>query len=335
MTSKKKVIIGLSGGVDSAIAAALLKKDGYDVTGVFLNLTDKSKKDQILAKKIAKILEIPFLNIDLKKEFKKKVIDHFIDEYSKGVTPNPCVVCNKEIKFGLLFEKTKADHFATGHYAKIKKENGKFKLLKGKDKGKDQSYFLWTLTQKKLKRILFPLQNHTKDEVRELAQKLGISKLIRSESQEVCFIPDNTADFLKKHILLKPGDIIGVDNRIIGEHQGLPLYTIGQRKMIGLSGGPYYVLSKNLKKNQLVVTKNEQDLRRKKILVKNINWISGEKPKFPLKIKARIRYRSQLFSATIRQSEITFARAQKAITPGQSVVFYNNNELLGGGIIFG
>ncbi len=313
----------MSGGVDSAVAAVLLKEKGYQVSAVYLRLINDSKSSQA-AKNIAGFLNIPFSIIDLRSEFKKKVIDAFIAELKKGNTPNPCVTCNKKIKFGSI-----KGCLATGHYAAIK--HG-CRLFQAKDKEKDQSYFLWTLKQQQLKRIVFPLQNYTKTEVKELAKKYGLAKFIRSESQEICFIPDSVSDFLKKHLKQKPGDIVDNGGKIIGRHQGLASYTIGQRKMIGLSGGPYYVLAKNLRKNRLIVTKKEKDLLQKELTIKNVSWIS-QKPKMPLKCKARIRYRSKLCSCTVDQKRVVFSRAQKAVTKGQSIVFYSGQEVLGGGII--
>ncbi len=321
---KKKVTIAMSGGVDSAVAAVLLKEKGYQVSAVYLRLINDSKSLQA-ARRIAAFLKIPFSTIDLRSEFKKKVIDSFVAELKKGNTPNPCVVCNKEIKFDII----KKGYLATGHYAVIK--NG-CRLFQAKDKEKDQSYFLWTLKQNQLKRIIFPLQNYTKAEVKELAKKYGLLKLTRSESQEVCFIPDSISNFLKKHLRQKPGDIVDSNSNTIGRHQGLASYTIGQRKMIGLSGGPYYVLAKNLAKNQLIITKQEKDLLQKELTIKNVNWIS-QAVKMPLKCRARIRYRSKLFSCTVNQKKVIFGRPQKAITKGQSIVFYSGNEVLGGGII--
>ncbi len=336
----QKVICAMSGGVDSSVAAALLKGAGADVTGVFLKLADvpRFQKGEKIARKVAKNLKIPLLVLDLRKEFQKRIIIEFLKEYKAGRTPNPCVICNREIKFEFLLKKTKklnADYMATGHYARLQRE----KLYKGKDKEKDQSYFLWQLGQKQLRHILFPVGNYTKKEVRELAKKLKLPIFEIPESQEICFIQTTINNFLKKHLKSKPGQIINTKGKALGQHQGLWFYTIGQRKGIKLSGGPYYVLDKNLKKNLLIVTKNEKDLYKKEFLVKNINWISGREPKLPLKVQAKIRYRHQGASATITKILhstsyiLKFARPQRAITPGQSAVFYKGEELLGGGII--
>ena len=330
----------MSGGLDSSVAAALLKRAGFSVVGVFMKFWSEPEKDgligvsnrccspeaEIRARKVAKILKIPFYVFNFEKEFKKRIVDYFLEEYKKGVTPNPCVVCNKEIKFGLLLEKAlalDADFIATGHYAlkhEVKSQKSKvksYKLLRAKDKEKDQSYFLWMLNQKQLKRILFPIGDYTRKEVENLARKFKLPVLKAKKSVEICFIKTTINDFLARHLKQKPGPVVeqvhyGV-NQIIGKHNGLWFYTIGQRKGIGLPGGPYYVLDKDLKTtthpppsrpkggplNLLIVTKNEKDLLKKELICKNVNWISGKEPKLPLKIKAKIRYRHLASPATI------------------------------------
>ena len=361
----------MSGGVDSSVAAALLKRAGvdelrsssrfanarvFDVSGVFMKLNNFSSEAERRARKVAKILKIPFYVFNFEKEFKKKIVDCFLKEYKAGRTPNPCVVCNKEIKFGLLLEKAlrlNADFVATGHYAKIKKieyrkQKIEYKLLKGRDKNKDQSYFLWQLNQKQLKHVLFPVGDYTKGDVRKLAKKFKLPVFEAPESMEVCFIQTTINDFLKKYLKEKTGNIVDKENKVLGRHKGLWFYTIGQRKGIGLSGGPYYVLSKDFEKNLLIVTKNKRDLFKKELITKEVNWISGKEPrlrqcfdgqaKLPLKIKAKIRYHHNPASATIYKIQdtrykILFDQPQPAITPGQSVVFYSGQELLGGGVI--
>jgi len=370
MKVKKKVICAMSGGVDSSVAAALLKRDGFDVTGVYMILSDlpNVKEDEKRAGKVAKFLKIPFYVFNFEKEFKKRIIDNFLTDYKKGITPNPCVVCNKEVKFGLFLDKALKmgmDFIATGHYARIKVQSEKlkvqnhssklkiYKLLKAKDKDKDQSYFLWKLNQKQLKRVLFPVGNYTRQEVEGLAKKFKLPVLKARKSVETCFIPDaNTNEFLKAKIKINKGNIIDTKGKTIGRHQGLWFYTIGQRKGIRLAGGPYWVLEKDLKKNNLIVTKNEKDLLKKELIIKNVNWILGKEPKLPLKVKVKIRYRHQPAIATITRGlkskvySLKFLLAQRAITPGQSAVFYSSaqvfqrkiwegksQELLGGGII--
>jgi tRNA-specific 2-thiouridylase len=259
------------------------------------------------------------------------------------------VVCNKEIKFGLLLEKAlklDADYVATGHYARTRKlvnsPEIRYSLMAAKDKNKDQSYFLWMLNQKQLERTLFPIGDYTRKEVENLAKKFKLPVLGTKKSVEICFVPKTTNDFLKKYLKEKPGKIIDTKGNTIGEHRGLWFYTIGQRKGIGLNGGPYWVKNKDLKKNRLIVAKNEKDLDQKGLTFKNVNWISGKKPKLPIRVKAKIRYRHKLASAIITQPlkhsttyKLIFKKPQRAITPGQSVVFYREQELLGGGIISG
>ena len=340
----------MSGGVDSSVAAALLKRAGFDVSGVFMRFWAEGKKaenrccsseSEKRARAVSAKLGVPFYVFNFEKEFKKRIVDYFIREHRAGRTPNPCVVCNKEIKFGLLLEKALAlgaDYIATGHYASLKHLNvatgvATFKLLTPKDKEKDQSYFLWQLGQKQLSRVLFPVGGYTKPQVRNLARKFGLPTAETPDSQEVCFVPNTIDDFLAKYIKQKTGDIADIRGKILGEHQGLAFYTIGQRKGIGLSGGPYWVLGKDLKKNTLIVTKDEKDLYKKELIFKNANWIYGAEPKFPLKVKAKIRYRADLAPAILYKNRVIFDKPQRAITPGQSVVFYLAKELLGGGTI--
>ncbi|MBL7156430.1 MAG: tRNA 2-thiouridine(34) synthase MnmA [Candidatus Pacebacteria bacterium] len=380
----KKVVIAMSGGIDSSVSAALLKRAGFNVIGVFMKFwTDNtegaenrccSPESENRARTIASILNIPFYVFDFKKEFKKTVVDYFLKEHKAGRTPNPCVICNKYIKFGMLLEKAlklNADFIATGHYARLSSSHpllnppppkgrgrkgggGEIKLLKGKDKIKDQSYFLWQLDQKQLDRILFPVGNYTKTEVKKLAKKFKLPFVNIKESMEICFVSATINDFLKKHLKSKKGNIVDTKENILGKHNGLWLYTIGQRKGLGFSGGPYFVLNKNLKTNTLVVTKNQKDLYKKELICKNINWISGKQPKFPLKVKAKIRYQHSPALVTIlstphhlphlkgkwesksevgKNLKIVFNKPQRAITSGQSVVFYEQNQVLGGGII--
>jgi len=341
---KTKVIVALSGGVDSSVAAALLKEAGFDVRGIFMKLykSVRFEKNERKARRIAKGLRIPLLSLDLRKEFKKRIIDHFLEEYREGKTPNPCVVCNKEIKFGLVLEralKSGAGLIATGHYARLEGRKGRIALLKSRDKEKDQSYFLWQLNQKQLGSILFPVGGYKRDEVQKLAKRFKLPLSDSEKSVEICFIDKTIDDFLEKNIRSKLGKIVDTEDKVIGKHQGLHLYTIGQRKGIKLPAGPYYVLDKNQRKNLLIVTRNQKDLYKKELVAKNVSWISGKEPKLPLKIKAKIRYRHLPALATITGSpkpgnwKVRFAKLQRAITPGQSVVFYKGQEVLGGGII--
>lgn len=342
----QKVIVALSGGIDSAVAALLLKRAGFNVGGVFLKLADsrRFREGEIRAKKIAKVLKIPLKVWDLRKEFQEKIIDYFLKEYQKGKTPNPCSLCNQKIKFGRLLEKVLAeegDYLASGHYVRKKltfspaTKEIKFTLLRAKDKKKDQSYFLWKLNQKQLKHLLFPLGNYTKREVKKLAQKFKLPVSSAKESQEICFVNGSLNDFLAGSLKPKSGEIRLEGEEINrGRHPGLAFYTIGQRKGLKLIGGPFWVLAKDEKRNLLIVTKNKKNLKKRELVFKEVNWISGRKPRLSLKVKAKIRYRANLVSAKIiKGQKVIFSRAQLAITPGQSIVFYRGEELLGGAII--
>lgn len=334
----KKILVGMSGGVDSSVSAFLLKNEGYDVSGVFMRLFNSKKflNSERNAQKVAKKLGVPFFVFDLSKEFKKIIIKYFLDSYAAGITPNPCVLCNREIKFGLLLKKARslgADYLATGHYVKNQKKGGYYRLFKSKDKIKDQSYFLWRLNQKQLSRVLFPVGGFTKDRIREIARKNGFFKTVGKESEDICFLEKDIVDFLKSNLKMKVGDIINEKGEKIGEHPGLLTYTIGQRKNIRVPGStPYYVRRLDVKKNILFVTSNKKDLYSKKLKVKSINWIA-EKPKGSVKVLAKLRYGHKGANAIVNGNTVEFLRVQRAITPGQSVVFYNKKELLGGGII--
>jgi tRNA-uridine 2-sulfurtransferase len=346
---KNRIIVAMSGGVDSSAVAALLKRAGFDVIGIHMKFWSESEKtgnkcctpeSEKRARLVAKKIGIPFFVLNMKKEFKKAVVDYFLKENRLGNTPNPCVVCNKEIKFGLLLKKALglgADFIATGHYAQIKKGKDGFKLFMGEDKAKDQSYFLWKLNQKMLSRVMFPLAYYDKGQVMELAKEFGLPFKNVEESMEICFIGDTVENFLKKYLKTKPGNIVDKSGKVLGKHEGLYNYTIGQRKGIGFSGGPYYVLEKDVKNNNLVVTKNEKDLLKKELSAKDVNWISGSAPKLPIKVLAKIRYRTAGAPAIIKKEKgkitVVFSKPQRAITSGQSVVFYNKKELIGGGII--
>lgn len=385
MLKRLKVVIAISGGVDSSAAAFLLQKQGYEVIGMFMRLApldsspcgiedniqqdkyltglgvDKQQESEDAARRVCQKLGIKFYPINLARQFKKEVIDYFLNSYVRGLTPNPCVKCNQVIKFGYLLEqakKTGADFLATGHYV----QNSKFKILRqladskfiyklfrGKDKDKDQSYFLYNLTQEQLARVLFPLGGYTKIQVKKIANKAEMPYL-KKESQDICFLTGDHNDFLKKHLNLKSGKIKILDGKIVGEHQGLPLYTIGQRKGVEIGGiGPFYVAKCDYKANTLYVVKDCDDpvLYSNKLIAENVNWISGKEPKLPLQCEAVIRYHHQPVKCIVvvgtghcpvqqnnrRKYLIKFKKPQRAVTPGQSVVLYQGDEVLGGGII--
>jgi len=351
-SKSKKVAVALSGGVDSSVAAALLKKQGFDVVGFHMRLwkvnpnKDSQEETEKRVKEIGRVLDIPIKIFDFKKEFKKIVVDYFLDSYKKGITPNPCVVCNAKIKFGLLMEKAKelgCDYLATGHYAQVKDK----KLFRAKNLEKDQTYFLWKLKQKEIKKVLFPLGIiESKQKVREMAKEFGLPTAKTPESNDVCFLgTTSTSDFLKNNLKTKKGKIVDTKGKILGEHNGIWLYTIGQRKGIelpikkGRSAFPWFVVKKDIKNNVLVVSQNEKDLLKKELIAQSVNWLCGVEPRLPLKVKAKIRYGSLEASAIVKEKiskgkyRVAFVKPQRAITPGQSVAFYLGSELLGGGII--
>ena len=352
-----KVIVAMSGGVDSSVSAALLKEAGYDVRGVFMRCWDPNEfvpgqctveEDEYWARKVAQFLGIPFNAVDLVKEYKEKVIDYFIAEYKAGRTPNPDVMCNDQIKFGVFFDKMVnefgADYMATGHYARLQRttnnEQRIVKLLKGKDSNKDQTYFLYRVKEEQLARTMFPIGEYTKKEVRELARKFDLPNYDKKDSQGICFIGKiDVAEFLKKYIPQKKCVIATTDGKKIGEHEGVQYYTIGQRKGIGIGGGvPYYVVDKNIKTNTLVVgVKYAEELLTNQLTIEDVNWIS-KKPKLPGKYEASIRYRQEPQEVEVSESkngylQLNFKNPQRAVTSGQSAVIYDGDVVLGGGII--
>jgi tRNA-specific 2-thiouridylase len=349
----KKVAIALSGGVDSAVAAYLLKESGYDVLGIHMLLCDVEKErpagtqytggpESVIEhlKRFCRKLDIPFHVLDLRHEFKDRVIDSFYGEYVRGRTPNPCIVCNYHIKFGLCLEKALdmgADRLATGHYARIVNENGLYRLLKGADNEKDQSYFLYRLDQKRLARILFPLGTSTKSDAGAIAQYNEFEVAGNRSSQDICFITGRYGEIFRHSSAVKSGDIVNSNGDKLGRHSGLAFYTIGQRHGLGIaSGSPLYVTGLEPDGNRITVG-NERELYRHSLIAKDINWISGTFPARQLDITAKIRYRSPEVAATVFPEHETvrvhFEQPQRAVAPGQSIVFYQGDEVIGGGII--
>jgi tRNA-specific 2-thiouridylase len=348
----KTAFVGLSGGVDSSVAAYLLKKQGYAVVGVFMrcyNLDGCSERDAEDARRVAGHLGIPFYVWDFEEEYKRRVVEYMVDSYRNGITPNPDVMCNREIKFGLFLQKALAagaDFVATGHYVKLKVENPKSKVVKlfeARDKNKDQSYFLWTLTQAQLRHCLFPIGDYLKPRVREIARRAGLPTAAKKDSQGICFLGQVTiADFLKQYIVEKPGALVTTAGEKIGEHAGAEFYTIGQRHGVGAQGRaqPFYVAEKNLKTNTVTVAEGSEHpaLYRKEVGLASVNFINPsfnfQAPSSNLSVMARVRYRQPLFEATLKSGTLVFARPQKFIASGQSAVFYSQKgEMLGGGII--
>ena len=351
--NNKQVYIGMSGGVDSSVAALLLKNEGYNVTGVFMkNWSDPAwpclwEEDRADAMRVCLKLGIPFETWDFTKEYKEKVVDYMIREYAAGRTPNPDVMCNKEIKFGLFFNKAielGADFIATGHYVRKSPDN---KLLKAKYLEKDQSYFLWTLKQNQIEKCLFPIgEIESKAEVRKIAEGASLPTAGKKDSQGICFMgPVDIKEFIKPFVKKEIGDIVttsgpGRASQKVGTHGGLDFYTIGQRKGVGIGGtGPYYVAKKDYETNTLIVSPvtDMQSLESKELTATEVSFINTE-PKMSIKIQAAIRYRQEPVSAVLSKLEnnkykVEFEKPVRAVSSGQSVVFYNGDEMLGGGVI--
>lgn len=351
--SKKRVVVALSGGVDSSMAALMLLEAGHEVVGVTMRLwsekevtsassshfTDPSQNIRD-AEQICHALGIPFHILDLEREFKEHVIQYLIREYTQGRTPNPCISCNQHIKFGLLLEHAlslDADYLATGHYARVEQHDNAYHLLKGTDPDKDQSYMLYTLTQEKLARLLFPLGNYSKRQVRDLAQKKGLHVAGKASSQDICFIAADYGTFLSQHVTTAPGEIVDEQGKVLGRHRGAAFYTIGQRHGLGLATArPLYVTRIEPSANRVVVG-DESQLGSSCLIAVNLNWVSGKTPSQPLRVNAKIRYRSPKVPAVVHPQpdsvSVVFAQPQRAVAPGQAVVFYQDNEVIGGGTI--
>lgn len=364
MKTKRKVLIGMSGGIDSSVTAALLKEEGYDCVGVYMNLwadptvfdlEDRKKFPQnkccsigslMFARSICQKLGIPFYSINFEEAFKENVVDFFLEGFKEGETPNPCVRCNKTVKFGILFKKMEelgCDYLATGHYAELLEKDGKVQLHRGKDNAKDQTYFLYNLSQDKLQKIKFPLGKYTKPEVRELAKKFGLTELEdKRESQGVCFYPEKTYfEFLKRYLKpeqdFKPGEIEDASGKVLGKHEGLPFYTVGQRKGIGIGGGPALYVNKMDTIRNVLIVGNEEDLVATEVPVRELNFLSGEAPDEGEILSARVRSQGHLKKAQLKKTgetyKVHFLEPERAIMPGQSVVLYRGTELVGGGIM--
>lgn len=346
----KKVMVGMSGGVDSAVSAYVLKGQGYDVTGVNCRFFDEDKAkvsaDALDAKRVADTIGIPFEVYELYNDFEEKVIACFIDSYLKGETPNPCIECNKHLKFGKLLDialQKGFDYIATGHYARtgFDEKAGRYLLKKGLDESKDQSYVLYTLTQHQLSHTLFPLGDKTKGDARTIAENMNFVNARKHDSQDICFIPDGDyAAFIKKRLsyTIPHGSFVDATGTILGEHQGIIHYTIGQRKGLGIAlGKPAFVLSKNTENNTVVLGSNEE-LFTKELTARDINLISYESLSEPIRCKAKIRYNAREQWATVTQTDqehihVVFDEAQRAIAKGQAVVLYDEDVVIGGGII--
>ncbi len=365
----KKVVVAMSGGVDSSVAALLLKQQGFEVIGVALQVTDYSKyrsddsggtccslKDMDDARRVAEKIDIPFYVLDTEKTFDAQVVDYFVNDYLQGRTPNPCVMCNNKVKFNHLFKKAMdlgADFVATGHYAKISQEPDLgYCLWRARDEAKDQSYFLFNLTQRQLEKSMFPLGNFTKPEVRKIAEEFNLPVAQKPDSQEICFVPGNDySGFIEKRVapdLRKPGYIVTKEKVVLGNHDGIYRFTVGQRKGLGaaldrarslnLAGADDFYVTKVDAMTNVVVLGPESDLNQWGLVATGVNWIVAPDMRFPKRLQVKIRYRTELADAEAeiigdKQVIVRFLSPQRAVTPGQACVFYDNNLCLGGGWI--
>lgn len=349
-----KVVVAMSGGVDSSVAAALLKEQGYDVIGMMMRLwSEPGKEDSnrcctpdsmAQARRVAAKLDIPFYVVDAKEVFRNTVVQYFLDGYARGETPNPCLICNRQIRWTFLLDHALAlgaDFMATGHYVRIQKRDDGFQLLRAVDRNKDQSYVLHVLTQEKLKHALFPVGDYPKPEIRAIAEKYGLPTASRKDSQDLCFLAgEDYRNFLQRNAsgLLTPGQIVTREGIPVGEHSGLANYTIGQRKGLGLASPvPLYVLGKNAITNTLVVG-TQQELGSRELTARDVNWMSGNIPGEPFRAEVKIRYTAKEAPAWVTplpggQAKVAFDEPQRDITAGQAAVFFQEDLMLGGGII--
>jgi tRNA-specific 2-thiouridylase len=351
-----KVVVGMSGGVDSSVAAYLLKEQGYEVIGITMQMSpedpDFTEREGGCcglsavedARRVCDRLEIPFYVLNFREIFREKVIDNFVDEYMAGKTPNPCIACNKYIKFDELLRKARgigAEYVATGHYAKIIEENGRMLLIRSDDDKKDQTYALYNFSQDQLAHTLMPCGEYTKDKIREIAKEIGLAVHNKKDSEEICFVTDNNhGRFISedKPGKVRSGDFVDKDGNILGRHKGIVYYTIGQRKGLGIAfGRPMFVTGINAKRNQVVLG-SEEDIFKTELLAKDTNFIAFDKLEKELEVTAKVRYAAKAAQATIYPEaygkvRVVFKEKQRAITMGQSVVFYNGNVVVGGGIV--
>ncbi|RKD23938.1 tRNA 2-thiouridine(34) synthase MnmA [Ammoniphilus oxalaticus] len=352
-----RVVIGMSGGVDSSVAALLLKQQGYDVIGVFMKNWDDTdefghctaEEDFDDVRKVCDQIGIPYYSVNFEKEYWDRVFTYFLDEYKWGRTPNPDVMCNKEIKFNAFLDRSiqlGADYLATGHYAQVAFKDGQYRLLRGADTNKDQTYFLHVLGQEQLSRTLFPIGHLPKEEVRKIALEAGLATAKKKDSTGICFIGERDfKEFLSNYLPAQPGEMRTLDGELKGTHDGLMYYTLGQRQGLGIGGGsgtgePWFVVGKDLENNILLVGQgaNHPALFSEGLIATDLHWVSGEAPSAPFTCEAKFRYRQPDQRVTVHLEadhtcRVVFAKPQKAITPGQSVVFYKGEECLGGGVI--
>ena len=356
--SNGKVIVAMSGGVDSSVAALLLHRQGFDVVGVTMRLWSLDRDDVPVsnkrccsvedvedARRVCHAIGVPHYFLNFEREFQRHVIDYFVREYDRGRTPHPCLACNDKIKFDFLLRRATfldADYIATGHYGRIRTSpDGSFELLKGIDRSKDQSYVLFTLGQSELARLLLPVGEYAKDEIRTIAAEADLPVANKPDSQEICFIPDdNYRKFVADRVAPKPGNFVTERGEVMGTHPGIQFFTVGQRRRLGLNGNtsrPMYVTRIDSNSNDVVLG-NSEDLLRSTLWASRVNYLSGSVPVAPIRVNAKIRYKSADAPATLipvgpDAAEVRFDEPQRAVTPGQAVVFYNGDVILGGGYI--
>ncbi len=337
-----RVMIAMSGGIDSSVAAARLVRVGHEVAGVTMDLGIGQQQALRRARAVCRRLGIEHYVVDLAECFREQVIDYFCAEYAAGRTPNPCVRCNRLVKWDALLQtalRLGYDYLATGHYARKQWRAGRYRLWRGRDRSRDQSYVLYGLSQQQLARAMFPLGNSTKDEVRRLARAVGLQPGVIPESQDICFVKGDYRDFIRGRVAFAPGPIRAESGEIVGEHEGLPFYTIGQRRGLGIGGKLLFVIGKDVDENVLIVGPREA-LARRECALQQVNWVSVASPRVgkPLRVQVELRYRTRPIPATLEMTSGDTARLSlgphdQAVTPGQSAVFYWGELLLGGGII--
>ncbi len=349
-----RVVVGMSGGVDSSVAALLLKQQGYDVIGIFMKNWDDTDEfgvctatedyDDVI--RVCNQIGIPYYAVNFEKQYWEKVFTYFLDEYKAGRTPNPDVMCNKEIKFKAFLEHAislGADYLATGHYARVEERDGEVKMLRGVDENKDQTYFLNQLTQEQLEKVMFPIGDIEKSKVREIAKEANLATATKKDSTGICFIGErNFKEFLSNYLPAQPGNMETFDGEIMGKHDGLMYYTIGQRHGLGIGGAgdPWFVIGKDLERNVLYVGQNFHNdmLYSDSITAVNVSWVSNKEKPETFDCTAKFRYRQPDNKVTVHlledgKAKVIFHEPIRAVTPGQAVVFYNGDECLGGGTI--